>query len=480
MIVIRPTLGTWTCASSSGANRRRLRSVAVIVAAALVVSAQSAVAGEPAARLDPPAPWTPVVRLSPAGVADTRPDVELDALGTTTAAWVGTIETPLKGLVVRRKPADAGWQPAEVLDDRGQGSVDIESDTTGAVTIAYGRQPGARPRGSVPFAVSATPSGAFGEPVRLSAEGVFFDRLHLVVARDGTATAVWIAVLEGDARRIAVARRPPGGTWQPPRYITGTGTRALELAVDVGHTGDVTVLWTSRVLNVGSNARTVHSRTLTGEDWSRKAILSAPEEDRGFSLEVTAGARGTAWASWVHLGPLAELDQGVFAKRRLDGTWTTPRKLPGNPGGGPAETEVAHGRTVMMWISGDGTGDFPFFKDLLGRVRENGKWGKPVKLSEPNGTVVPADIEADARGRFRAIWEYQRPITFNGWEYQVQTRRLDTGGRWSDLVALSSRRAHFFTTAMSLGLGGAVEVVWTQVNPTTERRGIRATGIDAP
>ena len=43
MIVIRPTLGTWTCASSSGANRRRLRSVAVIVAAALVVSAQSAV-----------------------------------------------------------------------------------------------------------------------------------------------------------------------------------------------------------------------------------------------------------------------------------------------------------------------------------------------------------------------------------------------------------------------------------------------------
>ena len=328
----------------------------------------------------------------------------------------------------------------------------------------------------MPFAVSATPSGAFGEPVRLSAEGVFFDRLHLVVARDGTATAVWIAVLEGDARRIAVARRPPGGTWQPPRYITGTGTRALELAVDVGHTGDVTVLWTSRVLNVGSNARTVHSRTLTGEDWSRKAILSAPEEDREFS-RGDRRCPGTAWASWVHLGPLAELDQGVFAKRRLDGTWTTPRKLPGNPGGGPAETEVAHGRTVMMWISGDGTGDFPFFKDLLGRVRRTGS-GKPVKLSEPNGTVAPRYRGGRPRPvpgdlGVRAAHHLQR-LGVPGPDATPRSAGGVGPGRPIEQTRPLLHHRHVVGPRRSRrgGLDSG--------EPTTERRGIRATGIDAP
>ena len=154
-------------------NRAILASI--LMSGSLVVAVSPAADGRELPRSSVSV-WTPPVVLSPKDVAiGDVPGVLLDDFGNATVAWIGNSDDwgNERGLVVRRKLVGSAWEPRRVLDPNGVGSVALEADAAGNVTIAYGHAVGPMPWSSPqPYAVTGDPSGVFEQPVSLSADGV--------------------------------------------------------------------------------------------------------------------------------------------------------------------------------------------------------------------------------------------------------------------------------------------------------------------
>ena len=418
--------------------------------------------------------WTPPVGLSPKDVAiGDVPGVLLDDFGNATVAWIGNSDDwgNERGLVVRRKLAGSQWEPRRVLDPNGLGSVALEADAAGNVTIAYGHADGPMPWSSPqPYAVTGDPSGVFEQPVSLSADGVVKGGVQLVVGPDGTATAAWRALLADRVIRVAVAQRPSGKEWEPVRYISPGDTRAFELTIDVGSDGDITALWSSRRMHRNTSKSTMHARTLSAGHWSQTSKFSYRHKRAG-DPEVAAGPNGTVLAAWTYIRNYGHNFQ-VTAQRHADGTWTKPRQIPAASGYDAAEVAIAGGRQLVLWTTPDPTSDtFPESNDLMARVKRAGTWSQPVMLSEPGGSPGPTLVEADNAGRIRVVWAYQRPPEFViGTDTHVQTRVLALDGQWSPITTLGGPDIYSFSIASSLGSGRSAAVVWTQLDPSINGR----------
>jgi PKD domain len=149
------------------------------------------------------------------------------------------------------------WLGAEPLDPGFSGSgqgADVATDADGnsaAVWIGSGGEVNAavRPRG-----------GPWGAPQNLEPGGQvqIEDQPRVIAEPDGEFVAVWVGDLGGTSGNyIRWAHKPPGEDWSAPDFIVqaSSGSATL-LALEVGGSGDVTVLWTTGTDPVTPNTNT--------------------------------------------------------------------------------------------------------------------------------------------------------------------------------------------------------------------------------
>jgi hypothetical protein len=450
-------------------GRVRLIEVMVIVLASVGVVAAPTVA------LPPRPVWSSPIALSAAPpVVGFGAEVVIDSAGTTTAAWASYVQPPdgpveWLGVVVRRKPAGGRWSAEQVVDPDGRSVEAIQVGAADGVTIVYRR-------GSDPFAVTGDATGTYSAPVALASRGSLFnvpdgvDDVDLTLAPDGTTTAAWVTRLAA-GKRVTVARRPAGGAWRPPTYLSSVATVPVgPVHVAAGPGRQLTAMWLSnrrRTETQGPFPVRVRERTLRAGAWSPTRTVSRdPDRNvQGFALSV--GTHGNALAVWQQRDPdrpeRFSADVRWRSTRRPDGTWSQPLRLP-NPESEPSQgtgVEIARttgGRVMVVWETWDAE-----VSKIFAMVRQDGRWQRPVRLSAPGEQGGRALlVEGDDAGRFRVVWTYELVPVFASF-FHVKTRYRGVGGRWSRPVTLSSKRLAFGDAALALGPGWSAAVAWSQL-----------------
>jgi hypothetical protein len=448
----------------------RMRLIGIMI----TVLAMAGVAAPSVALPTPPA-WSSPTALSSRSPVVAGAKVAIDSAGTTTAAWPSFVQDPVDGtveslgVVVRRKPPGGTWSAEQVVDPDGRSVEAIQVGAADEVTIVYRR-------GSDPYAVTGDATGTYSAPVALASRGSLFDvpdrvdDIDLTLAPNGTIAAAWVTRL-ADGKRVTVARRPAGGAWRPPTYLSSVATvpvGPVHLAAGPGR--QLTAMWLSnrrRTQTQGPFPVRVRERTLRAGAWSPTTTVSRNPDRNVQGVALSVGIHGNALAVWEQRDPdrpeRFSADIRWRSTRRPDGAWSQPLRLPNleseaSQGTGVEIARTAGGRVMVVWETWDAE-----VSKIFAMVGQDGRWQRPVRLSAPGeqggGAVL---VEGDDAGRFRVVWTYELVPVFASF-FHVKTRYRGVGGRWSRPVTLSSKRLAFGDAALALGPGWSAAVAWSQL-----------------
>ena len=252
------------------------------------------------------------ITLSAPGQGAYSPQVAVAADGTTIASWSAN------GVVqARTRPPGGTFAPPVDLPPGAQVAVGAD----GTTTAVWYRRNGA----DTNFVVQAStrpPGGTFGPPVDLSAPGEGAVAPRVAVGADGTTTAIWDRLLFTNfsvtSRTVQAGTRPPGGTFGPPVDLSTPGRNVEGIQVVVAADGTTTAIWSR---SPGSNGTVQASTRPPGGTFGAPVDLSS----NGSEYQVAAGADGTTTAIWA--GPNHVVQART---RPPGGTFGAPVDLSGN------------------------------------------------------------------------------------------------------------------------------------------------------
>ena len=239
------------------------------------------------------------VDVSPAGSSSFAPDVAASSEGTTSIGWVRFNGSNSALELATRPPGGsfgAGAFVSASTVELGRASLVIAPD--GTTTAVWQGTDGSN---SIIQAATRPPGGSFGSVVDLSEAGqdaafsfVPYGRSQVASGPDGETTVVWIRS-NGVNEIVQAATRPPGGSFGTPVDLSGSGQDAVDPRVSTGSDGTSTVVWTrSNALNTIVQAT---SRT-PGGSFGLQTDLSTPGGS-AFIPQVATAADGSATAVWA-------------------------------------------------------------------------------------------------------------------------------------------------------------------------------------
>ncbi|MBK8295113.1 MAG: hypothetical protein IPK93_10205 [Solirubrobacterales bacterium] len=231
--------------------------------------------------------------LSADGQVVGEPRIAIGADGTAVAVW--TRNDGVNDIVqAATRPSGSGFGSAADLTPTGQDATNpqIAIAPDGTATAIWRRNSGIAQH-EIQVATQP-PGGSFGSETTLSVPGENGGDPLIVVAPDGTATAVWYHVSE-PTTFVRSAARPPDGTFSAPEDLTSNTTFAQQQQVAVGPDGTVTVVW-----QIYQDLKwKVQATTRTpGGTFEGATDISAPGSG-DFRPQVSMGPDGRATAAWV-------------------------------------------------------------------------------------------------------------------------------------------------------------------------------------
>ncbi len=219
--------------------------------------------------------------------------LEFSPDGSATAA-IETFDQQFRRVLTSRLAGGAWSAPALFLElDLGSANVvDLAVGADGTRVLAINERP---PGASNLRIATAPPGGAFGVAALVGADVDGFFLPHVAVAGDGTVTATWRGLLDGETRVLA-STRPPGGAFSSPDALSVFGEASF--AHDLVMTSDAAAVAAWQVVNPLSSPETYTLRLLATED----------------GPSCGAGAEATT------LKLRFATAQGCFTERRVAGT----------------------------------------------------------------------------------------------------------------------------------------------------------------
>lgn len=364
----------------------RRRTAATLAAAAMLLTTAPAGATAPTG---PALRWGPVVtlaRLAPVS----RPDVVVDAAGTTTVVWSasGTV-------TATRRPAGGRWGPHLTI---GHGvSPEAGVDAHGTVTVAWTRQRAGF--GPQVMATRRTVHGAWRTPVAMSApvrsqgstaHGAFLR--DLAVGRSGAVVVSWLwGAEDSGAARVQARYRPAGAGWGRIATLSQVEANSPVCAVDAA--GRAVVVY---VVN-----GTAYAVRRPAGRWTAPRVIGRHVEPP----QLAVGDAGDVVVVWSAL----LLDLGVFrpqaVTRPVGGPWSAPVTL---DSAGPTEPVVGTGpggTSTAAWARPDGS-------VVAARHARTGTWSAPRVVAPPGDRVVPQSpylqVSVGRSGAVLLSWTRQR------------------------------------------------------------------------
>jgi len=268
-------------------------------------------------------------------------------------------------------------------------------------------------------------NGVWSQPVLIEDEATDTNGgVHVQVAEDGSAMAVWGQRDVGDPFQIWRNHMSDDGSWGLAQTLdTSEAGSAAEPHVAISPVGTALVVWQRFV----DGTSRIQARRCNLENLICSAVANLDPDLSGQSLypRIAIDDLGRAIAVWESSGH-------VYASRHdNDGSpwqtsWSAPITLQASDDSADS-IDLAmddSGNAVAIWVAADDvTG--PYI--AANRYREDlGLWTGEVKISRSVGGKLTPRIALDENGAGRAVWAQERP-DLSG--YDIYTSRFVAAGQ---------------------------------------------------
>jgi len=471
---------------------------------ALLVVASGATTGNASA-----AGWQPPVNAETGDRAAFANELAVDAQGNAVGVWARHVSLLTWEIVASSRPRGGKWTgPVAISGDTRTGEIlrsKVAVDPSGnavAVWVAKPPQTGGDGTFKALWSASRSPGGAWSGPEEIStASGV--NEFDVVIDANGTATAIWHSLLEGDddppGSFVRAASHPLDGEWSDPVELSAPSNGGNpEIAVNSA--GDLTAAWIEAVPDTGNFVVRSKSRPAGGA-WSATADDVSGDTGSMTDVQLSVDPDGNTIAAWPYSecrNPEAceayeectdpECREGLDVSRdffvqtayrsETSGTWSAPDEL-WDDTADEKTSEVAlatdpQGNTTAIWSS-----FAPGGNTMLSSARTagpGGAWSTPVELSTPDGGSLQGKptnprIVADPQGSVTATWS--AAVGPNPGIGVTENRRLQAvhrpaGGAWGAPVALSTPD-DLWAAEIAADPLGYVTTLWSGTNAMRSR-----------
>ncbi len=360
--------------------------------------------------------WAAPTDLSAVGRNATEPQVAVDAAGDAVVVWARSdgAHTVIQGST---GSVGGGWAPGRDISDSERSATEpqVAIDSGGRAVALWSRFDGSDD--IVQAAALAPGTGSsWSQPIDLSAEGEDANEQQLAVDAGGDAVAVW-SRLEGTDTIAQAALMPVGGGWQGAVDLSEAGGDATEPQVAVETGGSAVAVWSRAVGGVG----TIESAEMApGGSWGEAVEISGAGKDATEPQVASGGGRSLAVWTLAGAGPYTSIRA---AERPGGGAWQPPADLT-QPGltqtvVSPQTAIDPSGAAVAAWAR---SGASPTV--IEGRIEPaGGAWGGVDELSELGSSATEPQVALGATGDGASIWSRD-----NGANTIVQAAGFDGAG----------------------------------------------------
>lgn len=291
---------------------------------------------------------------------------------------------------------------------------------------------------------------------------------RVVVTPNGTTVAAWFAPGDDLDDAIAVAERPPGGSWGAVETIATDASGLADVAV--GADGTVALVFTKIVASKLVVSASVHP---PGGGWVPPVVLSDPAKT-ATAAHVAVGA-GRVTAVWVE-------GQGAAAKPMVNtrtlgvaGTWGSATTFVDAGVSGIDVAASAAGTLVTWLLSSDPADSYAASTVRASFHGTTGSWLAPVSVSETGRRTQVAEPAIGAAGTLAVAWESRLP-TVAGYYTSARTMAAiqPPGGGWGAQALLSDPDVEGRSPHVGVGPDGATTVVWESYDGATYKVATRA------
>lgn len=273
----------------------------------------------------------------------------------------------------------------------------------------------------------------------------------------GDVVALWQR-WEGDAFRLASARRLPSGGWTTPASVAADpDVTNHKLALD--GRGDALALWDQRPN--GTRA----SRGTAAGSWSAPEVLGVPGVPGDPQLAVEPdGTAHLLFTRW---------QEGLFAMRRAPGgAWSEPVLVrPQGPAVSPSIEDVhlalqPGGGLAALWR--ESFSGYMAWNEVWSSRAAGGRWTEPARAARFEGETVPLSLHLAAGGEGTVAFYRLRDRSKDGPRPSRVVEQHDAGTAWTAPTPLDSPmaapslgwRAEYPTAAADAA--GVFTVAWTE------------------
>ncbi len=289
--------------------------------------------------------------------------------------------------------------------------------------------------------------GTWSSPVEISAEGRFADVPEVVVAPDGSATAVWRANDDNvSPLQIEYADMSAGGTWSSAQVMPNSDTAGdPQLAVD--DEGNTLITWTHVD---GVEAPLLARYRPAGGSWSEEMTVADTGDFTG-GTDAAFDPAGRVTLAWLDAeGPLV-----VRAS-----TWT-PGGVWSEPGVVSQDSEAPYfpqlavapsGEATVTWY--DSRADTTVIE--VSTRPPGGAWSHPATISDETTNYDPV-VGVDAQGVATVVW-----VNEGDEHNSIWAARRPVGGDWGSPALLSRPDEDTgYGPALAVGAAGGATALWS-------------------
>jgi hypothetical protein len=422
----------------------------VAAACAGIVATTAATYGAPATTpsgttsAEASAGWGPVVTLLRRPQVS-RPDVVVDAEGTTTVVWSAS-----GSVTATRKPAGRTWGRRVVIGHGVAPQAGI--DERGTVTVVWIRD--REGFGPQVMAARRTAHGPWGPPVEISAavsspapsvHGAFIP--NLAVSRGGAVVVTWLREPEDSgAARVQARYRPAGAGWGGIATLSPVEANSPVAAIDA--TGRPVIVYT-----VDATAFAV--RRLAGQ-WREPVRIGRHVEPPQVAVD-DAGDIVVVWEAFV---PASGVFEPQAVTRPVGGPWSDPVTLDSTDYTEPVVASGPHGFSTAAWVRSDG-------EVVVSTHPVDGVWSAPKP-------IAPAGVDAVPSPPFLQIRVGRSGAALVSWTRVTTTSYVEAAYRPAEQTWLPPTRISPLTLRSSAARGFAYSrnravLVWRGISETERR-----------
>ncbi|MFC9602615.1 hypothetical protein ACFTTN_04045 [Streptomyces niveus] len=222
---------------------------------------------------------------------------------------------------------------------------------------------------------------------------------QVLVAADGSLTAVWTEY-GAETRRIKAVDKPAGATgWTAPRTLSAPASPAYGVRAGAGPGGEAVLVWTAPDDTDGTTVLEAVVRPAGSGEWGpAEAVGPVDSALAPQPLVAPDGEITLVWVDWRDT-------YGVrTATRSTTGEWSGVQTLSTEYVPEQFDAEIGPDGTVQAgWVQNSGPDDEEG-RVFLHAARADGVWSAPTQLSRQPSAVAIGQVAGGPEGRATAVW----------------------------------------------------------------------------